>query len=111
MVKLWKRKAWTSALWFVGVLSLVSTGCFSAPPVELGLISTEPLNLEPRILARDVRGSDCSWAPFSYGDYGAAIDDALAKVPSANILQNASFYKRETLWSICVEVRGDAGVL
>jgi len=69
------------------------------------------LNLVPRIIAQDVRGSDCSWVPFSYGDYGKAIDEALSNAPGANVLQNASFYKRETLWSICVEVRGDAGVL
>jgi hypothetical protein len=111
MLRTEKRKAWISVLWLVGATSLTSTGCISALPVELSLVSTEPLSLEPRILARDVRGSDCSWVPFSYGDYGKAIDDALAQVPGANILQNASFYKQETLWSICVKVRGDAGVL
>ena len=92
-------------------LVLASAGCVSASPVKLGFISTEPVALQPRIIQRDVRGSDCSWVPFSYGDYGKATDDALSKAPGSNVLANASFFKRETLWSICVEVRGDAGVL
>jgi hypothetical protein len=79
--------------------------------VDVGLISTEPVSLAPRILATGVRGSDCSWVPFSYGDYGSAIDEALSQVPGANVLVDASFHKFETLWSICVEVRGDAGVM
>jgi hypothetical protein len=67
---------------------------------------------DARVIAHDVEGRSCTKL-----DYGAAVEDAIAKAPPANALVNARFSMRLIAFPIAVYfscvliVVGDAVVL
>jgi hypothetical protein len=110
---MWWSSFVSSRLIFVLMFHLVIgiTGCaISADSVRFNLLSTKPVVVRPKILATNMEGSDCSWAPFVHGNYSIAMDRALAKVPGGNVMTNVSFFVTEyPIAGFCVTVRGDVG--
>jgi hypothetical protein len=66
------------------------------------------------ILKKEVEGEDCPGGG-DYGDYGAAIRNAIASVPGANVLTDVTLSSAESPGiagvDICVRAAGDAGRL
>jgi hypothetical protein len=91
-------------------LAAMCAGCASFPSNDLGhfdLLAIGAGVSQGTILATNVEGKHCQVG--SSIDYGAALDDALAKVSGANALANAEFAIRLTSpLNLCTEVRGQA---
>ena len=73
------------------------------------MVSTEPNPAPTRILKRDVEGIHCAPQDSGLASYGEAVQAALAGVPEADVLLNASVYFRGRGLSTCVVASGDAG--
>ena len=86
-------------------------GCANFPSMELGRLELiaigGPTPPQSTTLATDIEGEYCQFGDSF--DYGAAVDDAIGKVPGANAVANAKFSIRMTSpLSSCTQVRGDA---
>lgn len=93
-------------------MSLVLVGCIGGRAGTFGAISSRQTGADVEILASAVEGRSCPGGMGAYGDYSTAVEDALRRVPGADVLVNARFYSQEYLWGrICVRVEGDAGRL
>jgi len=100
-------------------LLVFGLGCATRPYGSLSLVSTQPQAVKATILARDVKGSDCRSGIFVLGDkladYGVAVQEAIASVPGADTLLDASVdfevhnYVVYQKW--CLRVSGTAAVL
>jgi hypothetical protein len=93
--------------WAVTSLAL---GCISSDTMHLTEISTRTIGGPPHnVLAADVEASDCGAWFHPYASYATAVEKAIASVPGANALIDASFFAQEYFaFKICVHVRGDA---
>lgn len=107
------------------ILLLGFLGCTSPPPnSRLTLVTRSPQVVLPEMLRWRVRGESCfrenvitvtlrpPWRA-RFADTGRAIEDALAKVPGANVLTNIKISARVEQYllyqRICAIVVGDAG--
>jgi hypothetical protein len=81
---------------------------------KIGLLAMKPPKGRVVMLRRNVEGIDCPGAG-AYGDYSAAIRDAIASVPDANILTDVTLSSAESPSlagvGICVRATGNAGRL
>ena len=106
------RTAISSSLLSVAGLSIWIAGCISSDTVRVGVISTRDVELPSRVLAYDIGGSDCPRQRWEGPDLGRAIDNALRKVPGANVLLDVTLYQKAVeIGKICVRVVGNAAVL
>jgi hypothetical protein len=103
---------------------VAALGCAGAPPIaELAFATPRTGVLEPEILRAGVEGEHCfsedlirvSLRPpwmARLADHGRAVADALAQVPEANVLVDASVSVRVEQYllfqRICALVRGNA---
>jgi hypothetical protein len=111
----------------LGALAALACACGSPPPTSrFTLAVRSPDVVRPRVLRRDVEGEWCftenvisvtlrpPWRA-RLADRGRAVEDALAKVPEANVLTDASISVRIEQYllfqRICSIVHGDAGRL
>jgi hypothetical protein len=108
------------------LLAIFAAGCAQPPIAELAFATTKPGVIAPEILRSGVEGEHCfsqsvvavvlrpPWLA-RLADHGRAVADALARVPDANVLVNASVSVRVEQWLLfqrtCAVVRGDAGRL
>jgi hypothetical protein len=90
--------------------ALALTGCIlEGPVIRLGAISTRDLAVEGQFLVHDIGGHDCPEEHWGIGDYGAAVESALQRVPDADALINVRFFRVEKYSGhVCVFVVGDA---
>ena len=104
---------------------IAALGCAGAPPIaELAFVTPRSGVVTPRILRTGVEGEHCftedlirvSLRPpwlARLADHGRAVADALAQVPDADVLVDASVSVRVEQYllfqRICAHVRGDAG--
>jgi len=111
----------------LGALAALACACGSPPPTSrFTLAVRSPDVVRPRVLRRDVEGEWCftenvisvtlrpPWRA-RLADRGRAVEDALAKVPGANVLTEAFISVRIEQYllfqRICSIVHGDAGRL
>ncbi len=104
-----------------------SAGCGKPPPIaELGFLATRPDVIRPVVVKRGVEGESCFTEnliavtlrpPWNarLADHGAAIRDALSRVPDANVLSDVEVRVRVEQYGlfqrICAIVQGDAGAI
>jgi hypothetical protein len=105
-------------------LAIAGSGCAKPPMAEYGLVSTRPGAVHAVVVQRDVEGEACSnesllavllrppWQA-RLADHGRAVRNALAQVPTADVLENVQMEVRVEQFllfqRICARVRGDAG--
>jgi hypothetical protein len=113
---------------FAALLALaaaLAVACAGPPPISrLAFVTRVPGVVEPEILARGVRGEFCfaedlvrvSLRPpwrARLADPGRAVEDALSRVPGANLLTHVEVWTRVEQYllfqRICSVVVGDAG--
>lgn len=116
------RRAVIAAAALAGALG---TGCSTPPALtHVAFVTRTPGLVEPVILAREVRGEFCfsedvvtvnlrpPWQA-RLSDPGRAVEDALAKVPGANVLVRVQMRTRLEHYllfqRVCAIVVGDAG--
>jgi hypothetical protein len=104
----------------IALLALLAPalGCATRPYGSVSVVSTRPQAVRARVLATDVKGEHCRSGYLvmsdKLSDYGAAVQDAIASVPGADTLLDASvdFVSRDYLvyqkW--CIRVSGSAAV-
>ena len=106
-------KRWLFALLLL--LAPAATTACSKTPHALGQLQAAAINFSPRnarLIAQNVEGRSCTEL-----DYGAAVQDAIAKASPANALVNARFSTRAVVFPIAaylscaLVVVGDAVVL
>jgi hypothetical protein len=90
---------------------VLCVGCASYPSGDLGRLEFLAISgyssSQSTILASDIEGEHCQ-AGTSF-NYGAAVDNALEKIPGADAIANAEFSIRMTpALTACTQVRGDA---
>jgi hypothetical protein len=106
------------------LFAALAAGCSHPPVAELAFATPKPGVVAPEILRAGVEGEHCfaqnvvavalrpPWRA-RLADHGRAVADALAQVPEANVLVNASVHVRVEQWLLfqrtCAVVRGDAG--
>lgn len=110
---------------FALALLVGTPGCGKPPPIaEFGFLATRPDVIRPVVVKRGVEGRSCFTENFiavtlrppwnaRLADHGAAVRDALARIPTANVLSDVEVRVRVEQYllfqRICAIVQGDAG--